>query len=380
MAVKLIKFYGDPILRNKSKQLEPEEFKNHQELYNDLMDTMLAVQGVGLAAVQIGFPVDVHAVDPRSQEEYRGRMPFIMINPVITDRQNLKKNDKPEACLSVPGATSHVDRYETITFEYYQPDGTKKTETVSGLFANIVQHEIDHSNGVLYVDHLKPQTKELIVNKFKKTKRHALNNQGDRMKGNYKYLELVSEANRKALQPFIKETVKESMSELKEEILQEIVKYTDRLTQATGVRMRTLERVLLDKIDLNSEEKLASVTMDTEDELLGLEVKSNNSDTVEEGDYVRVKVRDPKGEMEDRNWSFTRIATTPYETGNEQLEKSVLGMKTGEKKEVEVNYNNSMLNMELEVINIRTYSQEHQQEVNNIVNDVTNELENVEQN
>lgn len=365
MAVRLIKFHGDPVLREKSRDLSVDELNDHSELYRDLLDTMMAVQGVGLAAVQIGVTLNVHAIDPRSQEEYQERKPFIAINPKIIKSENLKQNEKPEGCLSLPGTISHVDRYETITFEYLTPEGESKTETVSGFFANIVQHEIDHANGILYVDHLSQQKKQLIVNKFKKTKRHAVNyEKGEKMNGNKKFLSLVGKANQEALKPFIKETVRESMNELKQEILEEIMKYTDRLTQGVGVRMRTLERAIINNLDVSSEDKLALVTMDTEDELLGLLVKESNPDLVEEGDYVRVKVKDPSGEMEDRNWSFTRVGTTPYETGNEELEKSVVGMKVGEEKEVKLNYNNAILPMILEVINIRSYKGKESSEEN----------------
>lgn len=365
MAVRLIKFYSDPILREQSRELTVDELQNHTELYRDLIDTMMAVQGVGLAAVQIGVPLQVYAIDPRSDENHRDRSPFIAINLKIIKKENLKKNTKPEGCLSIPGGTCHVDRYDTIEFEYLTPEGEAKTETATGFFANIIQHEVDHGEGKLFVDYLPHQTKQLIINKFKKIKRHSINyEKGERMNGNKKFLSLVGKANQEALKPFIKETVRESMNELKQEILQEIVKYTDRLTQAMGVRMRTIERAIVNNLDVDSDEKLALVTMDTEDELLGLLPKETNTDLVEEGDYVRVKVKDPSGQMEDRNWSFTRVATTPYETGNEELEKSVVGMKVGENKEVKINYNNTMLPMTLEVINIRSYKGEESTEEN----------------
>ena len=363
MAVKMIRFYSDPVLREQSRELGKEELQDHQELYRDLIDTMVTVGGVGLAAVQIGYPVQVYAVDPRSQEEYRDRTPFIMINPKITKKENLQKTANPEGCLSIPGASCRVERYDTIEFEYTIPNGEVKTETVHGLFANIIQHELDHGEGKLYVDQLSNQSKDMVLKKFKKVKRHAIQHQkGEQMNGNKKFLSLVSKANQEALKPFIKETVREAMSEVKQDILQEIVKYTDRLTQATGIRMKTLENALVNNVTLDSEEALAALTMQTEDELLGLINKETNADTVEEGDYVRVKIKDPKGEMDDRNWSFTRVATTPYETGNEELEKSVLGLKVGESKEVKINHNNVMIPMNLEVVTIRTYKTEVSEE------------------
>lgn len=181
--------------------------------------------------------------------------------------------------------------------------------------------------------------------------------------GNRHFLKLVGEANRKAMEPYIKQTIKEAMDEFKAELLNEITKYNDRMTQAVGVRMRTLEKIMIDKIKLKDEDHLTEVTMSTEDELLGLVEKDKNKNVAEEGNYVRVKVRDPKGEMEEKRWSFTRLATTPYESNNEDLEKSVLGMKVGEIKKTEVNFNNTMLPVELEVINVRTVEQPEMPEV-----------------
>lgn len=171
--------YGHQILKQQCRVIK----KNHSGLdilVSDMWETMRNANGSGLAAPQIGFPLSLFIVDSKSTYEHLDQVdkPFYFekedhgiketfINATIIDR-SLDEWDEEEGCLSIPGLYSKVKRSWTITIEYYDLNFKKNTRTFSGLTARIIQHEYDHIQGILYLDHLSPFIKKLMAVKLQK--------------------------------------------------------------------------------------------------------------------------------------------------------------------------------------------------------------------
>lgn len=133
------------ILRKKAEPINLDDPGfNIQKLADDMVETMKKEEGVGLAAPQIGKSIRVVAIG--SEKE-----PFVMINPEITYFSKEKKVDT-EGCLSLPGEEYKIERAKKIRFKYYTPDGQKVKQKAKGLLARVVQHEVDHLDGILIVD------------------------------------------------------------------------------------------------------------------------------------------------------------------------------------------------------------------------------------
>lgn len=162
--IRSIVLYGDPILKTKLPPLVKNSISREEllSLVKDLRETMVAHNGVGIAANQIGrqerlFLVGIGNTDPNT----------CFINPEIIERfgESVCKN---EGCLSIPGAYCDSDRYESVTLKWLDHEWKAHQETFDGFFAQIVQHEVDHLNGLLYIDHFKPLKKQLLIDKYKK--------------------------------------------------------------------------------------------------------------------------------------------------------------------------------------------------------------------
>ena len=134
-------------------------------LIQDLKDTLNHHNGYGLAARQIGSPKDVIAVNRMWDSTIQD--PLIMINPVIT-RQDGSKKAIIESCFSVPGIEAKVERPEIITVQYTDKDGKDHSRLVSGMEARIIQHEIDHLNGILFIQRLVEKEYKKVQNKINK--------------------------------------------------------------------------------------------------------------------------------------------------------------------------------------------------------------------
>jgi peptide deformylase len=160
----------DPRLRKPSARV-PRADKELRALVQDMFETMYDAPGVGLAAVQIGVQKRVIVADPTRGEEEK--KPIAMINPElvwVSDEQATVE----EGCLSIPEITEEVERPEKVRVRYLDLDGEAREVEAGGLLARVLQHEIDHINGVLFIDHLSRLKRDRIVKKFvKAAKREA---------------------------------------------------------------------------------------------------------------------------------------------------------------------------------------------------------------
>ena len=144
MAIRNLRYDGDMILYKESKRVEV--FDEHlKQMVEDMFETMYKYNGVGLAAPQIGILKRVLVIDTGEEGEK-----LEMINPIITKLE--KEVILSEGCLSFPNVFGNVRRYNYTEAEYMTKDGEKKTIKAEGLLAQAIQHEIDHLNGVLFID------------------------------------------------------------------------------------------------------------------------------------------------------------------------------------------------------------------------------------
>ena len=165
--------YGMPLLRKKGKEIS-SDYPNLQKLIDDMFETMYDSEGVGLAAHQIGKPVLLFVIDAEpfanlddvskeEQEQLKGKRVFI--NAKILERTG-KEVNFTEGCLSIPGINEDVKRKENIKIEYYDRDFNKHVEEIGGLLSRVIQHEYDHTQGIMFTDHLSPLKKRLIKRKL----------------------------------------------------------------------------------------------------------------------------------------------------------------------------------------------------------------------
>lgn len=138
-------------------------------LADDMLETMYLAPGIGLAAPQIGISTRLIVLDCEKEEGARPR-PMAMFNPEIIASSD-EKNVYEEGCLSIPDVYADVERPKEITVSWLDRDGNLKEESFGGLWATCVQHEIDHLNGVLFIDYLKPLKRQMITRKMQKFKR-----------------------------------------------------------------------------------------------------------------------------------------------------------------------------------------------------------------
>ncbi len=160
--------YGHPVLRNVSEPVDTAD-PGLRELVADMFETMYASEGVGLAAPQIGRNIRLVVIDADpladSFPECAGRR-FELINPVIEVLDG-DRISRAEGCLSLPGLSENVPRVEHIRLSWTDLDGNSRTEEISGFLARVVQHECDHLEGRLYIDHISPIRKQLIKSKLR---------------------------------------------------------------------------------------------------------------------------------------------------------------------------------------------------------------------
>ncbi|HEY8384409.1 MAG TPA: peptide deformylase [Microvirga sp.] len=136
----------------------------------DMLETMYDAPGVGLAAIQIGVPKRVITMDVSKSETERE--PMVLINPEIVWASEEMRSYE-EGCLSIPDYYEDVERPDRVRFRYTTLDGQTLEQEADGLLATCVQHEIDHLNGVLFIDHLSKLKRDRVVTKFKKAARRA---------------------------------------------------------------------------------------------------------------------------------------------------------------------------------------------------------------
>ena len=157
----------DIILRKKSVNLEKVD-DDLRELMDDMLETMYAAPGIGLAGVQIGILKRLIVIDVSKDEEKKS--PLFLINPeIITKSSNTSVYE--EGCLSLPGYFAEIERPAECHIEYVDYHGKKKEMKASGLLATCIQHEVDHLNGILFIDYLSKLKRDMIIKKLEKNKK-----------------------------------------------------------------------------------------------------------------------------------------------------------------------------------------------------------------
>ena len=171
--------YGHSILRQKCYDIE-KDYPDLDKIIADMWETMENANGCGLAAPQIGLPLKLFIVDSKTTYEnfdQKDRKTYVdkddkginetFINATIIERSEQIWEDE-EGCLSIPNLSKKITRHWTISIEYYNKNFALQTQTFSGTTARMIQHEYDHTEGILYLDHLKPLTRRLMESKLKR--------------------------------------------------------------------------------------------------------------------------------------------------------------------------------------------------------------------
>jgi peptide deformylase len=159
MAVLPIREMGDPVLREVAREVTPEELAGAevQQLIDDMIETMRAANGAGLAAPQVGVPLRIAVIEVREgnpRYPYKPPIPLtVIVNPHLTplDGTTFATN---EGCLSMPNIRGDLERFENVGVRYHDRDGGVHEETRRGLTAGTFQHEVDHLDGILFVDRM----------------------------------------------------------------------------------------------------------------------------------------------------------------------------------------------------------------------------------
>ena len=154
----------DPILRRKSENLDTVD-DTVRNLMDDMLETMYAAPGIGLAAVQVGVLKRIIVID--LSKDGQKKDPLFIVNPQITFKSD-ELISYEEGCLSIPNQFAEVKRPSSCKVNFLDYNGKKREINADGLLATCVQHEVDHLNGVLFIDHLSKLKKDIIIKKTKK--------------------------------------------------------------------------------------------------------------------------------------------------------------------------------------------------------------------
>ena len=160
MAVLKVRRYGDPILRTKAKPVA-DVTPEIRAIVDDMIETMYEEVGIGLAASQVGIPLRLMVVG-----DERGGAAQALVNPVITQSEGAVTAE--EGCLSIPGIFAQVTRAASVTLEAQDLDGRPVSLRARGLQARVFQHEMDHLDGILFIDRREPLARDRIKRKIKK--------------------------------------------------------------------------------------------------------------------------------------------------------------------------------------------------------------------
>ena len=164
MTIKPLIILPDPLLRQASKPIERIDTET-QRLADDMLETMYDAPGIGLAAIQIGVPRRMLVIDVSREGEEK--TPLVFINPEIVTSSD-DRSVYEEGCLSIPDYYAEVERPARVTVKYLDRDGKEQFTEAEGLLATCVQHEIDHLNGVLFIDYISRLKREMVIKKFTK--------------------------------------------------------------------------------------------------------------------------------------------------------------------------------------------------------------------
>ena len=166
MTIKTILTEPNKLLRQISKPVQ-NVGSEERKLMDDMLETMYAANGIGLAAIQIGVPKRIIVMDISKNENQKE--PRYFVNPVIKNKDSLKSTYE-EGCLSVPNQFAEIDRPKNCDVEYLDYNGEKKLLKAEGLLATCIQHEMDHLEGILFIDYLSKLKKSMIIKKLSKNK------------------------------------------------------------------------------------------------------------------------------------------------------------------------------------------------------------------
>jgi peptide deformylase len=172
MAILPIVEVPDPRLRQISSPVE-EVDDAVRALVSDMFETMYAAPGIGLAAIQVGVPKRILVIDLQEPEEEGGepvRDPRVFINPEVLEHSD-EEVPYVEGCLSVPDQYAEVERPDRIRARWLDEQGVQHDEPIEGLLATCLQHEMDHLNGILFIDHLSRLKREMILKKLAKQRK-----------------------------------------------------------------------------------------------------------------------------------------------------------------------------------------------------------------
>ena len=166
MTVKTILTEPNKLLRQVSLPVE-KVGKEERILMDDMLETMYEAKGIGLAAIQVGIPKRIIVMDIGNRD--KEKEPMYFVNPIIKNK-NSNHSTYEEGCLSVPDQFAEIDRPSACEVEYLDYNGNKKILKASGLLATCIQHEMDHLEGILFIDYLSKLKKMMIVKKLSKQK------------------------------------------------------------------------------------------------------------------------------------------------------------------------------------------------------------------
>ena len=167
MAIRQILTEPNKILRQKSLKVDVVN-EEIQKLMDDMLETMYAAPGIGLAAIQVGVPKRVIVLDIARKEE--PKKPMYFINPEIIKKSE-NNSSYEEGCLSVPGQFAEIERPDRCYIKYLDYYGNPKEIKAEGMLATCIQHEIDHLEGILFIDYLSKLKRSMIVKKLSKQKK-----------------------------------------------------------------------------------------------------------------------------------------------------------------------------------------------------------------
>jgi len=154
-----VRLYGDPILRRKAMHVQ-EVTPELRRLISDMVETMFHQVGIGLAAPQVGIPYRLLVMDDGKGDARA------LVNPVITQRSGSVVDE--EGCLSLPGIYADVERSKSVTIAATDEDEQPVNIEATGMQARVIQHEMDHLDGILFIDHLSPVARDRIKQKIQK--------------------------------------------------------------------------------------------------------------------------------------------------------------------------------------------------------------------
>ena len=167
MTIKPLIILPDPLLRQVSTPFEQVD-ADVKRLAEDMLETMYDAPGIGLAAIQIGVPKRMLVLDVAKEGEEKN--PQVIINPEILTTSE-ERSTYEEGCLSIPDYYAEVERPASLKVRYIDIDGKEQIADADGIFATCLQHEMDHLNGVLFIDHISRLKREMVIKKFTKLAR-----------------------------------------------------------------------------------------------------------------------------------------------------------------------------------------------------------------